>query len=354
MFKKLIAIVVLQVLLLLSAAGCGSDKQDSTAGTSDSAATTQAPHSEPSAQGVVNIYTSVPEDLINDLSGRFQQKYAQLEPKVYRAGTPDIMAKIEAEAKAGQVQADVVWVAETTAAEDLKDMKLLRVYKSQEAANIPENLKDPEGYYYGSRLINMVLAYNTKNVKTPPSTWKAFLEKDYKDRTGIPSPAASGSALYAVGSLVDHPDFGWKFFEDMRSNGGIQVKNNSEAVQKVASGEILLAVALDYQVKNLKDSGSPIDYTVPEEGLVMVVSPVALVNDSPNPAGGQVFLDYVLSSECQAYMAESQSVVPVRTDVTPPEGVPSLKDLKAAKSDAQFIKENKAQIIDKFNQIFGK
>jgi iron(III) transport system substrate-binding protein len=305
-------------------------------------------------QGEVYIYTSVPEALINELTARFQAKYPDVTPKVYRAGTPDIIAKLTTEARAGGVKADVVWVAEITAAEDLKEKGMLRAYKSAEAGNIPAHLKSPAGYYYGSRLINMVLAYNTRLVTQLPTTWKDMLDPAHKGKIGLPSPSGSGSALYAVGSMVDHPDFGWKFFEDMRANGGVQLKNNSEAVQKVAAGELHLAIALDFQIKNLRDGGSPIDYVVPAEGLVMVASPIALLKNSPNPRGGEVFLDYVLSRECQEFMAQSQSVVPVRTDVTPPAGVPSLAELKAMKSNSVFIKENRAQILERFTEIFTK
>ena len=338
---------LLVLVLILPLAGCGGQPAKE-----QSKSNSNALGVAKEAKGVVNIYTSVPEDLINELAKRFQQKYPQLTPKIYRAGTPEVIAKIEAEAKAGAVHADVAWVAETTAAEDLKEMGMLRPYKSPEADNIPADLKDPSGYYYGSRLINMVLAYNTKLVSSPPTSWKDLLNQAHRGKIGIPSPASSGSALYAAGSLVNHSDFGWKFFEDMRSNGGVQVKNNSEAVQKVAAGELRLAVALDYQVKNLRDKGSPIDYVIPAEGLVMVVSPVTLLKDSPNPQGGEIFLNYVISRECQQFMAESQSVVPVRTDVQPPAGIPSFSELKAMKSDPVFIKEKKAQLVEQFTRIF--
>lgn len=345
MFNKMKFFLLVLVLSLQLAACGGQPAREQSKPNSNALGVAEA-------KGVVNIYTSVPEDLINELASRFQQKYPQLTLKIYRAGTPEVIAKIETEARAGAVHADVAWIAETTAAEDLKEKGFLRTYNSPEASNIPANFKDPSGYYYGSRLINMVLAYNTKLVSPPPTSWKDLLSQAHKGKIGIPTPASSGSALYAVGSLVNHSDFGWKFFEDMRSNGGVQLKNNSEAVQKVATGELHLAVALDYQVRNLRDKGSPIDYVVPAEGLVMVASPVTLLKDSPNPRGGEVFLNYVISRECQQFMAENQSVVPVRTDVNPPAGIPSLSELKAMKSDPVFIKKNKTQLVEQFTRIF--
>jgi iron(III) transport system substrate-binding protein len=334
--QRAVAIAALAALGLAAAAG--------TAAAQDSSA---------KAGGTVTIYTSVPEDLMNAIAQRFGKDRPGYSVKVYRAGTPDILAKLEAESKSGSVGADVVWVAETTAAEDLKDLSMLRPYSSPEAKSIPDSLKDPRGYYYGSRLINMVIAYNTAKVPEPKS-WNVLLDPAYKGRIGIPSPANSGSALYAVGSIVARKDMGWEYLESVRANGGVQLKNNSEAVQKVASGELLVAVALDYQVKNLRDGGSPISYAVPREGLVMVVSPIAILKGAQNPRGAEALLDYVLSKECQRFMSESQSVVPVRPDVETPAGVPSLGQLRSIDSDPVFIKQNKGDIIDRFSKIFTK
>lgn len=352
MFKKMVFILLL-LLTTVALIACGGQQQEKQPG-APAAGTQTGNSSSPDrpSNGEINVYTSVPEELINELVARFQEKHPELQVKVYRAGTPDILAKIETEKKAGSVQADVVWVAESTATEDLKEMGLLRPYASPEAGSIPGDLKDADGYYYGSRLINMVLAYNTKLVSPPPTTWRDLIDPSHKGKIGLPSPANSGSALYAVGALVENSAFGWQFINDIRANGGMQLKNNSDAVQKVASGELHLAVALDYQIKGLRDEGSPIDYVVPKEGLVMVASPVALLTDSPNPYGGELFLDYVLSRDCQEFMASSQNVVPVRTDVRPPAGVPALQELKLLPVDPLFIKKNKAELVEQFTKIF--
>jgi iron(III) transport system substrate-binding protein len=301
--------------------------------------------------GVVTLYTSVPQELIDQYKQEFEKKHPQIRVNVYRAGTNEVLAKLKAEQQAGGVAADVIWVADTASAELLKGQKLLQKYNPPEAAKISAAMKDKDGYYYGSRVINMVLGYNTKNTSAPKS-WRDFLDPRHKGKIGLPN-VTSGSSYTFVGALAAHPSFGWKFFEEMRANGGIQVKANMDAVQKLATGELSLVAILDYMVKEMKDQGSPVDYVIPAEGAVMVISPIALVAGGKNLAGGEKFIDYTLSKEGQAMMSR-QNVVSVRTDITPPPGVPAVADIKAFPLNNAYLNDARAEIHQKFNAIFAR
>ncbi|MGH2533553.1 MAG: ABC transporter substrate-binding protein [Thermomicrobiales bacterium] len=303
------------------------------------------------ASGEVTLYTSVPQELIDGVKEVFEQTYPDVTLNVYRAGTGEVLARIQAETEAGATDtADVLWVADFTAAANLKEQDLLQAYESPEGEAIPENLKDPEGFFYGSRLINVVPIYNTNNVPEAPTTWNAFLDPAHEGRIAIPSVTASGAAFYAVGTMVNHPDFGWEFFEAMRDNGGIQVANNGDAVSRVASGELDMAFGLDYMVRAQAEDGAPIAYAEPEEGIIMVASPVALMAGAQNPDAAKVFIEWVLSEAGQRHMAET-GVVPVRQGLEI-EGIPTLDEIEAMESDAGVIGEQEAEIKERFGELF--
>ncbi|MDR3601593.1 MAG: ABC transporter substrate-binding protein [Desulfosporosinus sp.] len=335
---KLVVGLLLMSLLL---AGCSTENSSTQAEAKP----------EGNSNGTVSVYTSVPQDLIDQFKSEFEKKYPNLKINVYQGVTNDILAKLKAEKEAGATGADVVWVADTASAEVLKSQKYLAKYTSPEGQSIPDSMKDNDGYYYGSRVINMVLAYNTANT-TPPTSWNDLLNPKYKGRIGLPS-VTSGTSYSFVGDLASNSDFGWNFFEKLKTNGGVQVKANNDAVQKLASGEFTLTVVLDYMIKAMKDKGSPVDYVIPKEGAVMVVSPIALIEGAKNAAGGKKFIDYVLSKEGQEMMSK-QNVVSVRSDITPPNGVPSIKDIKPFPSNDVYLNNERQEINDKFNSIFGK
>ena len=89
----------------------------------------------------------------------FEKKYPEVEVNVYRAISGEVLTKLKTEKEAQQVSVDVVWVADFSSANSLKELDLLAKYDSAEGAAIDPAFKDSEGYYYGSRIINMVLQY---------------------------------------------------------------------------------------------------------------------------------------------------------------------------------------------------
>lgn len=176
-------------------------------------------------KGVINLYTSVPMTTATAIMGDFEATYPGAKVELFRSGSTEIMAKIWAEKEAGAVKADVLWIADASAYYNMIDQGLLMKYKSPEAENIPTAMKDPDGYWTGARLINMILAYNTKLVKTPPTSWND-LQKSGK-RACVPNPAYSGSVVIVVGTVVNSA--GWDFFKDMRKAGVMVVRGPSEA-----------------------------------------------------------------------------------------------------------------------------
>lgn len=334
---------------VLAMAGCQTESGQETQQT-EQAAETSAQTEDGEVRGPLTVYTSVPQDMADTFQRAFEEKYPEVEMNVYRATSGEVMTKMKTEKEAGQMSSDVVWVADFSSADSLKELGLLAQYDSAEGAEIEDGLKDPEGYYYGSRVINMVLAYNT--AMEAPSSWKDLLDESLKGKVGIPS-VSSGSAFQFVGTLAADPDFGWEYFEQMKANGGMQFKANNDVLQRIATGEIQAGAVLDYMVADMKEQGSPVDYVIPEEGAVAVASPIALVNGCANEDTAKAFIDYVLSDEGQNLLA-SLGTTPVKKGIETPEGVLSLDTLELMESDSAYISGHSAEIKDRFNEIFGE
>lgn len=334
---------------VLAMAGCQTESGQETQQT-EQTAETSAQTEDGEVRGPLTVYTSVPQDMADTFQRAFEEKYPEVEMNVYRATSGEVMTKMKTEKEAGQMSSDVVWVADFSSADSLKELGLLAQYDSAEGAEIEDGLKDPEGYYYGSRVINMVLAYNT--AMEAPSSWKDLLDESLKGKVGIPS-VSSGSAFQFVGTLAADPDFGWEYFEQMKANGGMQFKANNDVLQRIATGEIQAGAVLDYMVADMKEQGSPVDYVIPEEGAVAVASPIALVNGCANEDTAKAFIDYVLSDEGQNLLA-SLGTTPVKKGIETPEGVLSLDTLELMESDSAYISGHSAEIKDRFNEIFGE
>lgn len=300
--------------------------------------------------GKLTVYTSVPQTMADTFQNAFVKKYPNIDMNVYRASSGEILTKMKTEKEAGQMGCDVVWVADFASADSLKELDLLEKYDSQEGKEIADSLKDPEGYYYGSRVINMVLAYNTKI--EAPTSWNDLLSENLSEKVGIPS-VSSGSAFQFVGTMVSNTDFGWDYFKKMKENGGVQFKANSDVLQRIATGEILAGAVLDYMVSDMKNQGSPVDFVIPEEGAIAVASPIAQVKGGKNADNAQLFIEYVLSEEGQTLLADLKTT-PVRSGIETPDEVLSLDTTKFMMSDSAYISQNSNDIKNQFNTIFSE
>ncbi|MBU0495495.1 MAG: extracellular solute-binding protein [Chloroflexi bacterium] len=303
------------------------------------------------AQGQITLYTSIPQDIIDKIQSDFQAKFPQITLNVFRAGSSSVVDKLTKEKAAGAIQADLVWLAEPAVYEDFKEQGMLLEYSPPESVFLPAEMKDPDGYWYAGRLINVIIAYNTTGA-TQPKSWLDLRKPEYKDRLSFVSPLGSSAAEAAVKTLVDK--YSWKYFEDLKANGCVSGWNNPTVQDQVATGELMAGVLLDYYVRGARYEGKPVKDIWPEDGAVLVPSPMAILNTTQNPLAAKVFVDYVLSKDGQETMVKLGNFIPVRYDIDPPEGAPPLNQIKRLPTDWKALQKERETIRENWVNIFGE
>ena len=123
------------------------------------------------ASGEVTLYTSEPQAKIDQIIAAFNEEQPDIEVKVFRAGTGDLKARIEAEKTTGGVAADILLAADVPTFEDYKDQDLFQEFEPSEADALSDVAIDPDGFYVGTRIIPTVIAYNTNEITEPPTSW---------------------------------------------------------------------------------------------------------------------------------------------------------------------------------------
>ncbi|AJY75400.1 ABC transporter substrate-binding protein [Paenibacillus beijingensis] len=357
-FAVLIAIVILS--------GCGSQKNETTAsgnaaggnektaaasGNTASGGEKTAP--EAGLSGELSFYTSQPEDDAAKLTEAFTAKYPDVKVNVFRSGTEEVTAKIQAEKQAGEVQADVLLLADAVTFEGLKKEDLLLSYKSPELSGIPQSLVDPDGTYAGTKVIATILASNTKKVAAAPSSWKVLAAADSKGAAIMPSPLYSGAAAYNIGVFSRTDGLGWEFLQGLKDNGMTVIKGNGAVMKAVASGEKSYGVVVDFMVAREKAKGSPVELAYPEEGVPIITEPIAIVKNSKHEELAKAFVDFVLSEEGQKVASEI-GYTPIREGVAPPQGLKGIADMKILSGDMAVLTNERDADKQKFTELFGK
>lgn len=70
----------------------------------------------------IMLYTSVPTDIISAIEEAFEKENPDIDLEFVRAGTGKIKTRIATECEAGHIVADLIWVAEFSYYEDLKEL----------------------------------------------------------------------------------------------------------------------------------------------------------------------------------------------------------------------------------------
>lgn len=306
----------------------------------------------PKAEGKkLIVYTSMKESLIKGIVDGFKKANPGIEVDYQSAGAGKLMAKIAAERQSGKILADVIWTSEVPDFYKMKEEGILETYKSPVFAETVNPFTDYDGSFHAARLGTLGIIVNTDKIKEAPTQWADLLKPEYKNGFGVANPALSGTAYMSIALL--EKQFGWKFFEDVKANGGRVGKGSGQVIDDTASGELVAALAVDYITNDKIKKGAHIEMHYPPE-LLVVPSPVAIFKGSSNLDASKKFVDYLLGKEAQAMVA-AQGTIPVREDVKldPKFKLLAPKEAlaKSIKIDYHEVINSKEATVKKFSEI---
>ena len=341
-FSSKKAIFALCMVLVLSVAlvGCGGsgDKKAEPAKTGDS-----------KVSGKIMIYTSIYPDIIDKVKPAVKKAIPDLEVNWFQGGTEKVITKMAGEIQAQKIAADVLMVADPSYYYTLKDQKLLVNYVSPNAKDVIME-KDKDGAWTPVRISNMVIAYNTTKLKPEeaPKTWQDLTDPKWQGKIAMPNPLLSGTAYVAVAALSDK--YGWEYFEKLKANG-IRIEEGNSAIQnKLLTGEYLAVMILEENILKMADTKKePVKVIYPEDGVIMVPSPIGIMSTTQNAPGAKAALDWWLSKEGQQTIVTGW-MHSVRGDVEPPVGAPALKTFadKAVPTDWEKFSKEKEKYKEEF------
>jgi len=341
--KKTLLFIGLLMMMLFTAA-CSDQKDETKAKEGDSKKSDEV-------SGEMHFYTSQPEEDAQALVDAFNKKYPDVTVNVFRSGTEEVMNKIQAENKAGDIQADVLLVADAVTFESLKKDDLLLNYKSDEAASIPEEFVDSDGAYAGTKVMATALIVNKKKVEKPEASWKVLTDGKSKEESIMPSPLYSGAAAYNLGVFTRNADFGWDFYEKLNQNGTAVVQGNGAVLKSVAGGEKSYGMIVDFLAARAEKDGSPVELIYPEEGVPVITEPIGILKNTKQEKAAKLFVDFVLSEEGQNLAAEI-GYTPIRKGIKAPDGLKSIEEIKVLEAPVKELFENRDQDKEEFGKLF--
>lgn len=208
------------------------------------------------------------------------------------------------------------------------------------------------------------ILYNSKRITKPIKSWGDLLRDDLKGRVSHPN-ITYNSSIYSMDALarlkggsLQNPEAGMQALRQLRVNGPGLWEQESIAVGWIKTEEIWATPYFSGTVLALMDDKDvpPLKFVVPEEGAYYVPMSVTKVANSPNPAGGNRFIDHMLSPAGQRAWATAGRSRPVNAKVAVPEAiaasVPTIDKLQ--RLDWEYFARERNAIVSQWNSIVNR
>lgn len=300
-----------------------------------------------SSAHALTVYTAGPGSLAKSLASGFEQQTG-VKVTVFQATTGKVMARLEAEQ--ANPQADVLISASWDTAEDLHQRGWLLPFASANADQVPANLKSADYIAQGVSALGIV--WNSKSGTPEPKEWRDLTQPAFKDKVTTPDPALSGASLdLLIGLQNSMGDQAWQLFDDLKKNGMVVSGPNAQAVTPVMQGaKAAVFGAVDYVSYGNIQQGESLKVIFPASGTVIAPRPMMILKTSQHADDAKAFIDYVLSPEGQAKVADAW-LMPARRDVTAKR--PLLDALKVLPTTSEGSSERGA-VLARFSQLYAQ
>ena len=242
----------------------------------------------------------------------FKAKYPDIKVNELNpdAGSADELEAIRAnKGNTGPQAPDVIDVG-LSFGPQAKEEGLIQPYKVSTWDEIPAEVKDADGYWYGDYYGVMSFMVNKDLVPTPPADWADLLKSDYAGQVALAGdPRASNQAILAVLAAglanggkagAEAGAKGLDYFKAMNDAGNFVPVIGKAGT--LAQGATPIVVMWDYNALSVRDTlkgNPPVEVVVPQTGVLAGVYVQAISAYAPHPNAAKLWMEYLYSDEGQ-------------------------------------------------------
>jgi putative spermidine/putrescine transport system substrate-binding protein len=233
----------------------------------------------------------------------------------------------------------------------------LDVTKLPNYADLYPLAKTTEGYGAIAAVSPIGIGYRTDMVKTPPKGWKdLWSNPEFKGKIGLYNFANSAGKmeLLLASKLFgkDQYDVDAGFAALARLGKVIQVDFNLSTA--MSAGEIVVAPFDFAEIVRLKGQGLPVDYVIPEEGMIMFDQTLNILANGPEKELAYQYANFILSPEIQDLMMREFFISPTNTKVVVPPELKKAVPISGADMariltwDWDFVNKNQGELAERW------
>ena len=320
------------------------------------------------AEGKLVVLTPNPDAEIQNILNPFIKKYG-VEVELMSMGTGNCYTKLLAEVENPTV--DVMFGGvESTWTHDYPN--LFMTYVAAGNDKLVEAYQNPDGmitnYILGGSCVLIVNEELEAELGLNITSYADLLDPKLKGQIASADPNASSSAFAHLSNILlargdgENPyesEAAWNYVAALIEQLDGSLTSGSSAVYKgVANGEYVAGLSYEVGVAGFIANGAEgVRAVYPTEGVCWTPVGSAIVNGAKNMDNAKLFMDWLISDECQTNMATAEGSVlrGVRTDLfVPTEYMPSFDTLNLKQENSEYTSANKQTILDHWNDLWNK
>lgn len=243
--------------------------------------------------GDLVLYTASNDEIEKSVLDAFKEAHPDINISTINMSTGPITEKTIAEM--GNPQADVVWMVNNFALNQLKGAGAFQPYSPVGSA-VEEAFVDPDGFWVGHNGTVMALAVNTKLLEEKglpmPQGWVDLIKPVYQGQITVAAPTKSGTGFTIISTMQDA--FGANFVDNLHQNIFQYNSSGSAAARQVGGGETVIGLSYDTAIMQQVSVNADVEMVL---GSLSpnVIEGAGLVAGAPHEAEGKIFLDWLFS-----------------------------------------------------------
>lgn len=285
----------------------------------------------------------------------FEKKYPGVKCNYIRTTAQVAYQRLAQDQKAGIAQCSVISSTDQSHYTKMKQDGWLQPYKPK---NLPELVdafrpfNDPDGLFTATAAGLVLLTYNTSVVSPAeaPKKWADLTDPRWKNKVSIGHPGFSGY----VGTWVVQMRklYGWDYFKKLEANKPRIGRSINDTVTMLNAKESAVAAGPSATTLESKAKGNPLAIVYPEDGAILMISPSSILKNAPAPNTAKLFMEYLLSKECNEIMLKNHQD-PVNKSVKTAAGAKPITQVKTIRPTYEEIDKGIPEVIEQFRDTFG-
>ncbi len=346
MIKKIIPVLVLATVF-----GCGG---------------TQQQQAETEATQEVNVYTHRHYEVDQQLFKSFTDQTG-IKVNVINASADELIQKMELEGE--DSPADVLITVDAGRLHRAKSKNLLQPVTSDKLeANIPANLRDPEGNWFAVTYRARIIVYSLDRVDPSQlSTYEDLTDSKWLGKVLIRSSGnIYNQSLMASIIAANGEEQAKTWAEGVVANMARDPKGNDrDQVKAIAAGEGDVAVVNTYYIGRLLNSdneeevkaGQAIGIFYPNQegrGAHINISGAGVARHAPNKENAIKFIEFLSDEEAQKVFAHANYEFPIKPGIAPHELLQSWGTFTADSLNPARLGELNEAAVKLFDEVSWK